>query len=396
MAFALLCISIFIMFFQPVFVFPGLTPYQPLRNSALLALAVYLVAGRRPGPRFLASRVNRYFVLFVACQVASASAIWLTGGWELLNVWLRLGIMYFLIVKSVTDEKRARWVITMIVLAVCYLSYFSISRFVLAYMPGMRAEGFGLYENANDIAIILVTIIPLALLLANTAPLFLTKYLFLGIAVAFSFNILFTGSRNGLLGLLAVGVMGVLFSRRVGGLVKYTLAAVLIVAVFTVGKSAVLSRGDLTGGLTGDPSSENRIDQWWASLRMLKDHPVLGVGPNEFMSYAGDYGGISGLQAHNTILQVFAETGLLGGMFFSLFSLYPLYDAWRWFKKKNEGKSTARTQYKFLTAALIGFWICAVFGNRYQFYILYVLVALMVAMRQNILTARPAAAKGTA
>ena len=80
-------------------------------------------------------------------QVLSASAVWISGGIEIFNLWLR----------------------------------------------------------PNDIAIILVTAIPLALLVANTAKAMPTRILFMAIAGMFAFNILFTGSRNGMLGLLAVG-----------------------------------------------------------------------------------------------------------------------------------------------------------------------------------------------
>jgi hypothetical protein len=58
-------------------------------------------------------------------------------------------------------------------------------------------HGFGLFSYHP--------IGPLALLVANTAKAMPTRILFMAIAGMFAFNILFTGSRNGMLGLLAVG-----------------------------------------------------------------------------------------------------------------------------------------------------------------------------------------------
>jgi len=102
-------------------------------------------------------------------QVLSASAVWISVGIEIFNLWLRMGLVYFLITQSVDNEAKVKGIAATIVLAIVYLSYYSISSFVVGYLPGVRAAGFGWYENPNDIAIILVTAIPLALLVANTA-----------------------------------------------------------------------------------------------------------------------------------------------------------------------------------------------------------------------------------
>jgi O-antigen ligase len=258
---------------------------------------------------------------------------------------------------------------------------------VVGYLPGMRAEGFGWYENSNDIAIILVTAIPLALLVANTAKAMPTRILFMAIAAMFAFNIMFTGSRNGMLGLLAVGALSIYFSERVPKLIRTLLFVGLVIGVFTVGIASILGRSDLVDtGLTGDDSSENRIEQWKVGLSMLKHHPILGVGPGEFTTYEKDYGGVQGLQPHNTLLQVFAESGLLGGISFALMAFYPFVYLKKLLKfSKNTKIATPVMFYKLICASLAGFWVCAFFSNRYQFYILYVIIALSQAVKFNII-----------
>jgi O-antigen ligase len=371
------------MFFQPAFVFPQLEAYQPVKYAAILAMAAYFFSRPRSSVPFFSNKVNVFFVIFIVLQVMSASAIWLAGGVEMLSFWFRIFIIYYLIVKSVNTPERVTQVSLMIVLAIVYLSYFSLSKYGLAYIPAMRIGGFGLYENPNDLAIILVAAIPLALLVANTSRSFIIRYFFIAVAGLFAFNILFTGSRNGLLGLLAVGVLGIIYSKRTAAFLKYTLLAVLIGAVFTVGKASVLSRHDLSG-LSGDDSSENRIEQWKAGIGMLERHPLLGVGPFQFSDNAAEYGGIHGLQAHNTLLQVFAESGIPGGIFFALFTFYPFYRGLKIATDKTLAQTRSAIYYKFLIASLAGFWVCAFFSNRYQFYSLYILVALLVAVSETI------------
>jgi O-antigen ligase len=280
----------------------------------------------------------------------------------------------------------------MIVLAIVYLSYYSLSQYFFSMVPAIRVGGFGLYENPNDLSIILVTSIPLALLVANSSKSSFVRYLFVCIAGLYAFNILFTGSRNGLLGLLSVGAMGLLMVKKMNKPFKYLLIAVLAGAIFTVGKTHVLSRNDLTA-LSGDESSESRLEQWRAGLKMLSERPVLGIGPFQFSDEAENYGGIKGMEAHNTLLQVFSETGLAGGIVFSLFTFYPFYRGWLLMKDGRFAGSQGLANYKFLMASLAGFWVCAVFTNRYHFYSLYILVGLLVSSRQALLSEKRAAAE---
>jgi len=374
------------MFFQPGAVFPWMEAYQPLRNFAIIALITYILAGNKNKVPFLSVKINRYFVLFVILQILSSSKLWMSAGIETLNLWIRLGLVYFLIFKSVTDINKIKWVGFMIILGSGYLSYYSILTFVIHYMPGARANGFGWYENSNDLSMILVAIIPLLLLLVNTSRNLVLKYLFLGIAGLFSFNILFTSSRNGLLGLCSVGVLCLLVSKKIAKPVRLVLLVILFASVVGVGVANVLSRSDLSG-LTGDDSSESRKEQWKAGIRMTLANPLFGVGRGEFRYRAIDYQGIKGMEPHNTIIQVFGETGIPGGIFYILFAIFPIFEGFKLLRRIETDKLETEgfIAYKFLLIALTGFWVCAFFSNRYHAYILYVVVALIAAVKENII-----------
>lgn len=359
-------------------------PFQPLRNSAILTLILYLIAKKPSTTPFFKIPVNRYFMAFVILQIVSASLLWVTGGIETFNWWLKIVIVYFLVTKLVTTTSRLRLTVFAIVAAISYLCYFSISTYALKYIPGSRAGGFGWYENSNDLSIILVSTTPLLLLLANMTRNMFMKLLYIATAGAFAFNILFTGSRNGLLALLLVGIMSLVVSRNISRVYRSILMGTLVISVLTVGIANVLSRHDLKA-LSGDDSSENRLVQWKAALLMTIRHPLFGIGPGEFTTYVTDFGGMKGLQPHNTVIQIFAETGIPGGIAFILFAFTLLFDARRLRKRQNDIPVYLIDYYSFLAIALVGFWTCAFFTNRYQFYILYMLIALMVAVRYNLM-----------
>lgn len=388
MAFFFLSIFTFIMFFQPAYVFPELVPLRPYRHSALLALISFIFFGKKSDAALYTISNVRFFVLFVTAQVFSSAAIWLHGGLSTFkDYWLNLIIIYILIVKSCITEKKLKSIIFMIVGAILYLSYKSVLDVIINYQPGLRPLGFGWYENPNDLVLILTCVIPLALCLGESTASILIRYFFMAVAVLFSFNILMSASRNGLLGLATVGCLSLLFMKKLSRVVRYAILALLVTSILTFGLAVVLTRGDLVPGqLTGDASSEDRLEQWQACLRMVKDHPFLGVGPGESVYNMRDYGGVPGLVPHNTLLQVFAETGLPGGIFFVLCTISPLLMAWKFFiKNRNKMDLTSVIIYKYLIISLAGFWVCAFFSNRVYFHILYVLIALITATRENLL-----------
>jgi len=74
-----------------------------------------------------------------------------------------------------------------------------------------------------------------------------------------------------------------------------------------------------------------RAELNWIALEIVKDHPLLGVGLNNFTVAMDSYGKVSGwvrfLQpVHNVYLLIAAETGLLGLAAFLLLLLFTIYD----------------------------------------------------------------------
>ncbi len=74
-----------------------------------------------------------------------------------------------------------------------------------------------------------------------------------------------------------------------------------------------------------------RAELNWIALKMFQDHPLLGVGLNNFTVRMSEYGEVSGwtrfLQpVHNVYLLVAAETGILGLAAFLCLLLFTIYD----------------------------------------------------------------------
>lgn len=385
MAFTLLSLTIFIIFLQPASIFPGIYLINPVRNITIISIIVYILFGDKNRVNFINNKTNRYLLMYAGINIFSGMLIWLGYIRDSLVVWLLYLIIYFLLVKQCFTMERIKKIALMIVIAVAYLSYYSLTKFVVNFQLGGRAGGFGWYENPNDLSLILVCTIPLAMLLAESTKGGFRRLPFYFLAGMFFLNVLFTGSRSGLLAVILVSTMSIYFTGASSKLLKSAILIILLFSIIGTGLSVVLGRGDLKG-LLGDDSSENRLIQWEAGFRMVKANPFFGVGPDGFEQVATDYQGIGGLAPHNTLLQVFAETGIPGGCFFVMFACYPLLVSWSYIKKnwRHTNKSAAQIYHQYLFAALCGFWVCAFFSNRYKSYILYVLIALLVAVNESI------------
>jgi len=135
----------------------------------------------------------------------------------------------------------------------------------------------------------------------------------LGVALALTF------SRNAWVGAcVAVGLLFILKDFRLLGLVP-VLAAVFFALAPSALTSRVYSMFD-----RNDPTSRDRIAMLEAGVRIVRDHPLAGVGPDMVIRVYPEYRAADAVEPiqphlHNVPMQIAAERGL------------PALAAWIWF-----------------------------------------------------------------
>ena len=157
--------------------------------------------------------------------------------------------------------------------------------------------------------------------------------------IVVSSGLILSGSRGGYLSLVAVIIFLVLTAyipqptsaqtRLTEPGLKFRLAATIILLVVMSLGAMLLTQSDeliqqfgrVQDNLNlGELADErfNRHDLWGTTLRMIKDHPLLGTGFGAYQYAYTRYDQSSGLwrveQAHNDYLQLLADTGILGGL----------------------------------------------------------------------------------
>jgi len=324
MAFALFLLVNAVLFIRPAEVFPaleGLWIYQ----AVILACAAACPASvlRQFQARDLAVRPLTVCVLGMLAAVVLSH---LANGslWDARMAGADFGkvALYFLLLLAVVDSPvRLRRFVLWLVGFVFVLTMLTLLRYwgglpgagaaVVAergFDPETGAEftfgrlcGFGIFNDPNDLCLILVTALTLGVYQLADARAGLWRFLWLVPLALFAYAVVLTQSRGGLLALLAGGLVfcGERFGWRKTGL----LAVIVVPVMFGVagGRQVNLNVSEGTG--------QARLQLWSEGLAIFRTAPLFGVG-------VGRYEEMCGLVAHNSFVHAYTELGMLGGTIF--------------------------------------------------------------------------------
>lgn len=269
----------------------------------------------------------------------------------------------------INSEKRIRTTVILIVIFGAAMAFFGIMQRLSDPdgIYGMRATPqaipFGPFVNQHHFAAFMEMTGGLALGLLFGRRTGRDRKILLGFAlVLMGAAIVLTGSRGGLLGMVAVGAFAAVLSlmgrrdtegttspnSRIGVvLVGVALSLLTLGAVLFLGGGDSLLRGVGAGELSGDFSS-GRLHFWPIALKIFAAHPILGAGFDAFGVAFTRYDTWNGMfrveQAHNEYLQILAEAGIAGFACLTLF-------IYLFFKK---GLSLYRASHGFRREAAIG------------------------------------------
>lgn len=241
--------------------------------------------------------------------------------------------------------------------------------------------------DPNDLSLVLLFPLSFALAIATTSGSGRwARLLSLAAGGTMVLGILYTGSRGGLMGSLAV--CGALASQRVKNkkIIWLFAAAAVLVLLLLAGM-----RGGGTGGGVGqvDESSQGRIEAWMAAWRMAVSHPLTGVGLENFkynfFFYTTYWEGFA-KAVHSTWFCALAETGFIGfGIFLSMV-IRTAKTAVRASTRLSRGVAgdsydvSLHVAAQAITSGLAGFCVSGTFLTQAFTWPLYILLGLTVAV----------------
>lgn len=377
-AYLLVCLYI-AAFFTQQYLIDEILPLPIIRfvsYLALLSLAVEKTVTRR---NFVLSWPESHALLAFlgACAISSFTAFWPRMAVDTIIVFLKYLAIYFLMVNTVTSEKRLRGLIWLIVLTGLFPVIGTINNYRIGWIWQDRAFWHGIFGNPNFLATTLVVVIPLVMSLRMDLRKG-TRVLVWGMTGLYSLAVFLTYSRGGLLGLMAVLVLIIKDLRK--PMLRISALALclagLVLAVNSWGRSETFNID-----LEEDESAKARMEAYEAGWEMFMDHPVLGVGPGCSGLGLGEYGNKH--MVHNTILQALSETGLLGTSFFLIAVFASLLHCRRIERAPPEMLSPSLRSYAGgVKVALWGFLACGLTGGDLFAFPAYMLFGLASAARR--------------
>lgn len=301
------------------------------------------------------------------------------------DTFIRCIVIFVVLVNVVRTARRLNGLLLLALATGIWLSLGAINDYHLGLLTveGYRAggRGGGIFGNSNDMALFLVTIVPIAIALLLGSRSLGRKFLFGGCAVLMVCGIVLTYSRGGFIGLL-VALTFVAWKagrhRRLGIVV----VGFLLVASFLalVPGYALRLASILIPSLDPVGSSGARGGELLRSFYVALRHPIFGIGMGNYapeMSHRG-------LVTHNAYTQVAAEMGMAALVCYTMFIVTPLKKLGQIARETFETRGSSQYYYLSvgLQASLVGYMVCSFFASVAYLWYVYYLIGYAVCLRR--------------
>ena len=402
-----------VLFFRPQDLFTPLRILPLAEIAALFALGSLI--GSRLGRGLPLSRTTPELLAvlgFALCILATAPfSVWMGGAIHTFtDLYAKVVLIFVLMVTTLTTPRRIEQFTWLIVIASSYIA----GRTVLDYARGInliengRVQGAvgGMFKNPNDLALNMVAILPLAGVFAFRPISPLRRGVAAFGALLMLFAVVASQSRAGTVGLVAMVLVlaANLVKRRPGVVFGAALVAMLALPLLPSSYwHRIASITDKNLDQTGSREARSRLLR--ESFDAFVAHPLTGVGAGQFKNYNPDGREEAWRESHNVVLQVAAELGIGGLIIFGFLlarGMYAPIQTRRLVRRLNGGRGHQRngavpaleprereflvTHAEMLSAALAGWFVCALFASVAYHWTFYYLLALATVPRDYLLT----------
>jgi putative inorganic carbon (hco3(-)) transporter len=296
----------------------------------------------------------------------------------------KIFLLYFVACACIDNERKLKALFYVMVVSGVYLIYWANAQYLTGHFYG-RLEGpsspagGGVYTDQNSFAALFVIAQPFIWFLGGSFRRAWCRWA-CWLIVPFCWHAVFlTGSRGGLLGLGATIVLTALRSRR--KILALTLIPAFIFVFAWQGGHVMKGRADTIVDYQQDASAEDRIESWHAALGMIRDHPLTGVGVASYGPAFPHYSDKQPREAHDTFLQIAAESGVLAGAMYLLVVFGSLASLWKNGSRiRPERRGNVDVFYLAASEATLIGWlglaVCSLFLSLQQFEVFYYLAVM--------------------
>ncbi len=239
------------------------------------------------------------------------------------------GLIVFDLAKKREIFKKYLWAIIFSGVVVAVISFIYLLSGQLTFDGRLKA----FYLSPNHLAMYLAPALILALGFWFEIKKKWQKIFFVACFMLYAVCLYFTFSYAAWLAIFGALIFAVLMAWRAGriNIKKLFIASCLLLAVFLIVFSSQLGGEKMESLFNSDRSSfQSRLMIWQSALKILSEHPILGIGPGLFQNYYLEYQKYfppylewASPQPHNLFLAFWLQAGILGliGFGWLIFSL---------------------------------------------------------------------------
>lgn len=372
--FPLILIYVALTIVRPQDYVAGLTGMPLLPVVLILAFLCWIGSKDKTtaAPQF--TLLPAFLLVLMFSQVVNG---WTGGALDQLEKFGPTAISFFIFAAACTTQRRLTISMGVVVLCAMVLALHGAeqARTGIGWtgtplIEDGRIQYVGIFNDPNDLGLLFVAAIPMAIFLRRFGGL-LGRLFWLAGAVLLLCGVYLTNSRGAMLAVLVVA--GVYIWHRRGPVTAGTLGALGL-----IGMQALSSRMHELDA--GEESASGRVDAWYSGMHMFLSHPLFGVGAGNFTEY-------NDLTAHNSFVLVLAETGFVGFLLWLAFVGYSFRMMLAVLRLKLEPADDVdmTTRYQSeraialtLLLTLCGLFSAAFFLSRSYMIVLYLLIAMVV------------------
>ena len=316
--------------------------------------------------------------LFASVMLSQLVRLRISGAVDAVREFGKIVILFYLVAILVNTPRRVRimmWVIIGSSMILAYHTYLqvqtghgfgNIEPYGSFDSGDFRVIGSGIFADPNDFAMLYLMAMPFAFCLLAAGGAIASKLLLLGTLPPMVYVLYYTQSRGGVIGFCAMFI-AYFWTTTKNLMIRVFLLITLLSVIAFLGPER--ARGAYVEG-----SASGRIMAWGYGIQMLKEDPLFGFGYQRWPEFSG------GIVAHNSLVNCFAELGLVGYICWFSLCLLIVKSVLRVARAKGQVDLRTRRVANGLFAAQVGYLTAAFFLTRTYNPVLYFLLGMGVGL----------------
>lgn len=380
MLFIGLSVFLVLIFVSPQEFIPGIKGLPLVSIVMQIVGLVWILRASSKKVHFIDVPQNKMLIcLFISIIISTFTFGWLKYTFDVFIEWVKVILIYFLIINILDSFEKLKKTILVIVLSMLFtagmgvLQYYGYDITGIGTLSDGRIRGIGIFAT-NQLAYSAAFCVPFVFFMLSMYKNILIKCFFIFVLCIYSLCIYLTQSRGGAICLIAV-LFFMMFNSSSKKFVKI-MAVILAVACLKI-FSIFSMRLATISQFQEDGSAMNRLYVWGQSLSTLKNHFLTGIGKNLYIDNFG-------MAAHSSYIEVLSELGVVG-LFCWLALFYFSIRNLRFINKFSVDGLKLKLKFlsEVLMASIFAYLIGSLFSSSSYYITLYIIFSLIAVLQYH-------------